>query len=500
MSILSRRRTFGARASWPWLLAGLLGWELTAAADGTVPAGSEPNSPDEMTPGLMEPGLLQRAVPTPVPPPAPGDLDFLEFHRLQQPLEETWFPNSFPAPYVTPDPSEFRPVVMYAPPLGLQPQMYRHGLLEFYPWAGLAQSFESNVQLTSHHPVSDFFASPRIGLELQLGTPDSVHNEYYDTVLAAHVSYEGYADLFYENSRLDAFNQRLDVSGRIGRDRFKVRPFFTYSDITGSNLQLLELQNRVERLIANGGVAIEADLTPVTGWRQTYTGFNFQHVDPAYINYDSWTTRQELTHLLADNVRVLVWAGAQTTSPDKGFGGNEYSGGVGYQGQFSSQWESELWLGWGELDPCGHVPTREDLSGIRYHGHTIFDWTPRVRLTLDYYRTYAYNEQAINNNYVATLTQLRAEFYLAEHWLVTPFIGTSLDEYETSRQLGLEVRPEVELSYIFAREDFKIISIADTVAASRVFLKLGYDHTSYLKGGGDPVDDVRISTGVNWNF
>ena len=100
-----------------------------------------------------------------------------------------------------PDPSTFRPVTVEAPPLGLYPVKRRPGLVELYLWAGIAQSYDSNVQMTATNQIADFFISPRGGFEVTLGTPE--------TILGMQLAYECYEDFFYENPNLNAFNQKL---------------------------------------------------------------------------------------------------------------------------------------------------------------------------------------------------------------------------------------------------------------------------------------------------
>ena len=280
-----------------------------------------------------------------------------------------------------------------------------------------------------------------------------------------------------------------------------VRPFVDYSDITGSNLQLVQLQNRTERIMTTGGVVGTYGFTPVTGWRQTYGAFDFDHHDPTYVNYDTWSTRQELIYLLPNNkLKTILWGGAQTTAPSAGSSGNEYFAGIGFQGEFNPRLFPEFWLGWGMLQMNGNVPGRKNLSGLRYSGHITFDYSQRVRITLIFDRAYTFDERAKNDNYVGTVTQLKAELYLGNHWFVTPYIGCSLDDFETSRRLVLDLRPEVEFSYVFAKENYQIISMQDKSAGSRVFVKLGYDYTKTVRGSGEPFQDVRVSTGFNWNF
>ena len=77
---------------------------------------------------------------------------------------------------------------------------------------------------------------------------------------------------------------------------------------------------------------------------------------------------------------------------------------------------------------------------------------------------------------MATLTQLKTELS-SHHWFVTPDFGCSLDNFETSRRVELELRPEVEFSYVFAKENYQIIDMRDKLVGSQVFVKLGYDYT-----------------------
>jgi hypothetical protein len=492
------------------LLLAILGTGFAARADQPLllplPRGAEPNSPSEATPGLVEPGLGKRAVPGAPPPPDRPELNLESFYWDTHPFENAALMQSAAIPV----PGEsFRPVTTYAPPLGLRPKVYRQGATEFYPWAGISQSFDSNVELSSKGQISDFFATPRFGMELQLGTPDSTYIESYDTILATHLSYEGYADLFYEHPNLSAYNSLLDFNARVGRDRLILRPFLKFSDTTGNNLQLLQLQNRVRRLQTYAGTVAEFAITPITTWRQTYSALSFQHTDRTNINYITWSTRQELSYLLGNNsARAILWLGAENTDPDQGFSGNEYLGGIGWQGAFGERVYSELRIGWGQLQLSGPVhqllnglpATRWDMSGIRYGGYTTFDWTERLRLTLLYDRDYVYNENAPNDNYVTTMTQLKAEIYMGDRWLLIPYLGSSIDDFQLSHRLELDLRPEVELAYIFGREAYQIIGLEDRSVASRVFIKLGYDLTENLRGVQSTIQGVRVSTGFNWNF
>jgi hypothetical protein len=503
------------RACHAALLLVILGTGFVAKAQLLLPppGGAEPNSPSEATPGLFEPGLGRRALPGAPPPPDAPELNLESFYWGTHPFENAALMQS----QAIPGPGEsFRPVTTYAPPLGLRPKVYREGAVEFYPWAGIAQSFDSNVKLTQNNKISDFFATPQFGMELQLGTPDSTYVGSYDTILATHLAYEGYADLFYEHPNLSAYNSLLDFNGRIGRDRFIIRPFVKFSDTTGNNLQLLQLQNRLRRLQTFAGTVGEFAITPITSWRQTYSALDFQHPHGTNINYVTWSTRQELSYLLGNNTsRAILWFGAEATDPSKGFSGNEYLSGIGWQGQFGERVYSELRLGWGQLQLNGPTQqffegkptTRWDLSGIRYGGYTTFDWTERMRFTLLYDRDYVYNEDTANDNYVTTMTQLKAEIYMGDNWLLIPYIGSSFDEFQLSHRLEVDLRPEIELAYIFGKEAYQIVGLEDKSVATRLFIKAGYDFTTNLRAGvnakpgnSGTVDGVRLSTGFNWNF
>jgi hypothetical protein len=500
------------------LLLAIVGTGFTSKADQSLllpaPQGAEQNSPSEATPGLFEPGLGKRAVPSAPPPPDRPELDLESFYWDTHPFENAALMQSAAIPVLG---EPFRPVTTYAPPLGLRPKVYRQGILEFYPWAGISQSFDSNVKLTQTNQISDFFVTPEFGMELQVGSPDSTYIESYETIVAAHLSYEGYADVFYEHPDLSAYNSLLDFNGRIGRDRLIVRPFLKFSDTTGNNLQLLQLQDRIRRLQTYAGTVGEYAITPITTWRQAYSVLDFQHTvftNQVYgttnINYITWSTRQELSYLLGNNAaRAILWLGAEATDPDKGYSGNEYLAGVGWQGAFGERVYSELHIGWGELQlngpdrqPVDGNPAakRWDMSGIRYGGYTTFDWTERLRLTLLYDRDYVYNENAPNDNYVTTMTQFKAEIYMGDNWLLIPYLGTSFDEFQLSHRLEVDLRPEVELARIFGREAYQIIGLEDKSVASRVFIKFGYDYTTNLRGIASTIQGVRVSTGFNWNF
>jgi hypothetical protein len=451
----------------------------------------EPNSPGERLSGTVTPGLSERAVPVLTAPGQP-ESDYQPLYRLTRPYYDTLFATAAPDFIPTPDPATFRPSVVNEQARGLRPKVFRSGLFEIYPFFSLAQSYDSNVNLTPNNPIRDFYLTPRAGVEFQLGSPDSIYTPTYDTIFALHGFYEGYGDIFYEHPELSAYNQRLELTGRIGRSSAIWRPFLYASDITGSNLLLIELTNRTERVRVIPGVFAEYKLSEIIGYRQSFNYFLLYHPDRAYINFNTWNTKQEVTYLALQNTKAILWAQYHYTQPDRGFAGGEFLFGPGFQGQPDQRIYTEFYIGWGALDMDGNVPGRQDLSGVRFNGYTTFDWGPRYRFTFKYDREYVFNEFTENDNYVSTLLQFRNEFYLGSNYYLTPYFGLALNEFETSHQVTLQWRPELELAYAFADQE--------TPGASRVFVKVGYENSSNIKGEGDPITQLRLTFGANWQF
>jgi hypothetical protein len=451
----------------------------------------EPNSPGEQFTHTVNPGLTDRAIPE-FPPAEEDETSYQPLFRLTRPYYDTLF--ATPPPEFVPlaDPATFRPSTINEQPRGLRPRVFRAGLLEIYPSFGISQSFDSNVNLTPTNPIRDFFVTPRASVEFQLGSPDTIYDPTYDTIIALHGSYEGYADIFYGHPELSAYNQRLELTGRIGRSSAIWRPFLYASDITGSNLQLIELVNRTERIRVIPGVFAEYKLTEMIGYRQTVNYFLLQHPDPAYINFHTWNTKQEITYLALRGTKAIAWGQYRYTQPDRGEAGGEFLFGPGIQGQPDPRIYTEFYVGWGVLDMDGNVPGRSDLSGLRFSGYTTFDWSPRFRPTFKYDREYVFNEFTPNDNYVSTLLQFRTEFFLGGNYYLTPYLGIGINEFETSHQVTMQWRPEIELSYAFPNQDQS--------NESRVFFKVGYQNSSNIKGEGEPVTQLRLSFGCNWKF
>ena len=263
-----------------------------------------------------EAGLSDRAVPLTEWSQEEMEEGYNQLYRLIRPYYDNIFADRKPMYAAPPDASTFRPVTVAEPPLGLYPAKKRPGLVELYLWAGIAQSYDSNVQMTSTDPIADFFVSPRGGFEVTVGTSE--------TITGIQLAYECYEDMFFENPNFNAFNQKLDFSVRIGRDAAVWRPYVAASDITGSNLLLDEQTNRTRRVRALPGIDGDYRLTSRLGMRQTFSFFTYQHPDGnGFINLQSYDTRQEISYLTFQDLRFLAYGQYRYSDPSQGVGASE---------------------------------------------------------------------------------------------------------------------------------------------------------------------------------
>jgi hypothetical protein len=454
---------------------------------------TESPSPEELVPATLEPGLSRlRAIPSLEHRDAPEESGFVPLFRLTRPFYDSVTAIVPPQYLPPPDLSSFRPSTVYIPSIGVRPRIYRPGLFEIYPWFGIAQSFDTNVNLTPTNEITDFYVTPRAGFDFHLGTPDSAWIEGYDSIVALQTSYEAYADLFYLNPDLSAFNQKLEISSRIGRSGAIWRPIFSFSDITGTNLLLVDLVNRTRRIRVSPGLIAQYKFTERTRLEQTFGYFYFGHTDPAYINFNYAQTRQTLSYRVFHETSVLLYGGYRYTSPDRGPAGSEIFVGTGWQGKPDPRLYTELFIGYGSIELDGPPPGARNMGGLRFNGYTTFDWTERFRPTFRYDRDYVFNELDENDNYVSTLLQVKGEIFLGENWYLTPYFGFALNEFQTSGDLTYQIRPELEVAYAFP-ERFEGNS-------SRIFVKVGYSHSENIKGSGLPIKGTRISFGAAWKF
>jgi len=495
-SSIKRRRN---GAIWlPALLISLFGWIGLQAQDaypeGDLPTdmGYEEVSPQQIYPSAVEPGLNDlRAVPT-LETPDQEPSGYVPLFRLTRPYYDSIFAPSPPSFGTPPDPAGFRNVTAYQLPLGLQPRRYGDRLVFFEPVFSLSQTFDSNVNLSPNAPIADFYITPRVKLSLQIGTPDSEFVPVLDTMLALQASYEGYGDIFYLNPDFSAYNQKLEITGRIGRASAIWRPFLYASDIVGNDLLTRDLNNRTRRIRASTGFIGQYQLTQNIGWQHQFDFATFQHADPSYINLNSFGTRQDLSYQVLHDFRALVWSGYRHSVPSQGSAGDEFLLGVGWAGKIDPRLFSQLRIGWGFISMEGDVPNRTDLSGLRFNGYTTFAWGPRFAFTLLYDRNYVYNELGTNDNYVSTLLQFKGELYLGDHWYLTPYLGIGYDVFETSHNISFQWRPELEVSY--ALPDSYIPN------GSRVYIKFGYQQSQAIRGEGDMIQGFRLSVGAQWQL
>ena len=116
-------------------------WETDQPIDRSY----EMQSPEEYLTSSVEPGLSERAIPLASTNESVDS--YLPLFQLSK-FQDMQAMYSERDPFVG-DGTLFRPVTMNQAPIGLHPRVYRKGLIEFYPWFGVAQSWESNVNLTS---------------------------------------------------------------------------------------------------------------------------------------------------------------------------------------------------------------------------------------------------------------------------------------------------------------------------------------------------------------
>jgi hypothetical protein len=454
-------------------------------SDVLVPAFGEGISPAHNYSSKDEPNLSNRAIPMrrneDEDPENPGGA----LYRLIRPYYDNIFADRRPLYQPTFDPTTFRPVQVAEPPLGLYPRGRKPGLVEVYLWAGVAQSYDSNVQLTATNPIADFFFTPRGGIEVSVGTPD--------TILGFQVAYEAYEDMFYENPNLNAFNQKLDLAIRVGRDDFIWKPYLAASDLTGSNLLLDEQTNRTRRLRILPGIIGDYQFTQLTGMNQSFSFFSYQHPDGnGFINLQSYDTRQEVNYFILHDLKVLAWGEYRYSDPSQGIGASEIIFGTGWRGRPDPRIYTEMRFGYDFLLQNESLQGRKDLSGFRFNGYTTFDWSPRFRPTLKYDRDYVFTEFGINDNYTATLIQLRAETFLGTNWYVTPYCAFCFFEYELGSQYAFQIRPEIEVAYA--------LPSSSKSSQPRAFMKFGYQGFDITEGTGPSISGIRVAAGFEWKF
>src|ERR1700722_626149 len=117
-------------------------------------AGAQDYSPDDMilAPSYEAPspeGLMPEDVEPGTSEVEEKNNSYVPLFRLTQPYYNSLFAVAPPDYLLPSDSATFRPVTAYEPPIALLPRVYKQGLLQIYPWVGLSQSYDSNVNLAS---------------------------------------------------------------------------------------------------------------------------------------------------------------------------------------------------------------------------------------------------------------------------------------------------------------------------------------------------------------
>jgi len=449
---------------------------------------AEDNSPQPDGPEKYS--LYGRSIPEmPVfEPPRNPRTTYVPLFRLNQPYYDNIFAVPEPAAPFRLDPATYRAVTAYEAPRGLQPVRPENSLWTFHPFVGAQESYDSNIQQTSKNHIGDFYTTLRAGFDYQLGTPDSVYGEGYDTILALNVHEEFWADIFGRHGEFNALNDQIQLDGRIGRDAAIWRPFAFADDVTGSNLLLENRAGRIERQHLVTGLRSDYRLTSQITLSQTLSHEYFEHPDDVFIDFEKWRDYQEVNYRIFHNFDFFAWNEFLYTDVDKGADGKEYKNGIGWRGKLDPRLFSEFRIGWDDVHLNQPQADRFGLSDVHIFGHTSFEWGPRLRLVMIYDRGYTFNEIDVNDNYLDNVVQFVPEIYLGDNWYITPYFGVAYDQYETSHHDTIELRPELEISYV-------------TPDTSKIYVKFGYDHTATVKGpDAGTIEIYRLTAGVRWKF
>ena len=432
----------------------------------------------------------------PLPTLEPGQSSFVPLFRLTTPYYDNILATPQPQSSLSLNTSPLEPEATFNPLIGLFAQPPKTGAWNLTLYTGITQTYDSNLRESHTNALGDTYTTPTIGATLQAGSPDPVRVSdapdgvvgSYDTIIALNAHYELSADIFASHSGFDALNQRAQAQIRIGRSAAIWRPYATVDDVTGSNLLTAETLGRIRRQHLETGLISNYQLTSCVSASQTFSHLFFEHPEnDDFVNFEVWRAHQEVAFRAIPNVDLFVWNEYSFTDPNEGSSGEEIMNGIGWRGRPDPRVDTELLVGWDQQHLSGDVPGRRDQSGVRLRGKTSFDYSPRLRLNFLYNRAYTFNEQTPDDNYVNNTLQFAPEIFLGGNWYVTPYFGISYNEYESSYQESLEIRPELEVAYALPND-------------SRVFAKIGYDHQSTLNGPSLPVEIYRASVGVNWTF
>ncbi len=470
----------------------------TQTADSILPGLSRTRAvPPEPAIDFSAPDVIEQGIYAEKPSFLPTSL------RPERRIDLTGLPLAYDPAYY---PYLYRDVLTYVPSIGLHPTPPKQGLLTVTPYAGVTHTYESNINITADNHIGDYYTTLSAGADVQLGTPDSIYTERYDTILAAHAHYLFTADVFDKQDRFNAINNQLNLDGRIGRGSAVWRPYITLEDFTSTGFEDRDNERigRVQRMILAPGVHADYQLTSRTFVSQDFSFDHLKHpqngvLDPntdvftPYIDSDTCNYMTQGGWRALDNVDIFLWNNIRQTEVSRGAAFSELIDGFGWRGKPDLRLFTEVLFGWDamQFSASDGNPNRHALSGWRMSGHTSFDWSPRLRLTLKYDRIYQASELGKDNNYVSSAAQFIPEIFLGGNWYCIPQVALTDYSFEQSTAETLELRPELELAY----------RLPDKIGSdSRIYVKGTYLRTETVVGSGHQSEDCRLSTGVAMKF
>lgn len=375
----------------------------------------------------------------------------------------------------------------FAQPQGLFPQEDKAGLSKLKFGAAVSQTYESNVLLSRNNPIGDLYTTTQVQAEHQLGTPDSPYlTDGYETIFAAQSSARFFQDIFWRHQEFNSTNYEARLNTRIGRDQAIWRPFISRTDINSSSTLTFDRASRIRRQTLTSGVTGEYDLSPYLSYSHGFTHIAFQHTQPIYINLQSFRYQQEVATKISRDMSLLWWSEYRQTNPSRGDRADEIGSGFGWRGNVTDRLFSKLSIGWSNIEQ-ERSSSRQDMSGLRVNGTTSLNYSQRLRLTMNCFREYNFNEIDLNDNYVASGGQIYALFYLGGNWYVTPYLALTHLDFESSREIVFQYRPELEISYAFNE-------------LSRCYVKGGYEMSESLSRTKSEVESMRLSVGIAYQF
>ncbi|SDU00754.1 hypothetical protein SAMN05444156_1406 [Verrucomicrobium sp. GAS474] len=489
----------------------LLFTSARALTPGTEEISPQPQTADAVIPGLSRtravppepeidfaaPEVVQQGLFTDRPLYNPGVLR-PERHINLEGLPLAYDPGYYPYLY--------RDVISSVPAFGLQPTPAKQGLFTITPYAGVTHTYESNINLSPDNHIGDYFTTLSAGADFQVGTPDSVYTERYDTILGLHGHYLFTADVFDTQDRFNALNNQLNLDGRIGRGSAIWRPYLTMEDFTSTGFEDRDNERigRVKRQILAPGIHGDYQVTSQSFVSQDFSWTHMKHPQNGvlneltgdftpYIDADTWNYMTQAGTRVLPNVDVFVWNNLRQTEVSRGSAYNELINGFGWRGKPDPRLFTEVLFGWDAMSftASDGNPNRHALSGWRMSGHTSFDWSPRLRLTLKYDRLFQANELDKDNNYTSSAVQFIPEVFLGGNWYLIPQVALTDYTFERTLFETIELRPEVELAY----------RLPDKIGSdSRIYVKGTYLRTETVVGDGHQTEDFRLSTGIAMKF